>query len=246
MELLFSPSLPPVSLSWAKIWIKFRDKAESRQSGWWAWVKRLLANIKGADTTFDHRVPWRLTLYGSATQGCRNFRQELTNNKLVYEGLECLSAQRVTDRPGLLLCHPWEGQNIILASLYFLVFPCGPITTAPSLSTGHSHSICLFYGSFSQEIQEARGNQNEVRVTSFGVRSKGASLSWVETVRFLALLSFLGSPGFHSSGHCLMVTAQVFCYMYAPLTQVPLVKQGWLWPCNVFWMSVLSCDEINI
>lgn len=109
-----------------------------------------------------------------------------------------------TDRPGLLLCHPWEGQNIILASLYFLVFPCGPITTAPSLSTGHSHSICLFYGSFSQEIQEARGNQNEVRVTSFGVRSKGASLSWVETVRFLALLSFLGSPGFHSSGHCLL------------------------------------------
>lgn len=96
----------------------------------------------------------------------------------------------------------WEGTKC--TSLYFLVSPCDPITTTPPLSTGHSHSICLFHGPLSQGIQESRKNQNEVQVTSFGVPNKRTSLSWVETIEFLPPLSFFGSPGLNNSGHCFL------------------------------------------
>lgn len=100
-----------------------------------------------------------------------------------------------------------------------------PITRAPSLNTGHSHSTCLFPGPLSQQIQE---QVRSVPLLGWDQRIPGSCLSLVQHFR---LTSFRPLP-------------PVFCYIYAHLPQVPLI-QGWLCPSNVFWMSVLPRDKVS-
>lgn len=123
-------------------------------------------------------------------------------------------------------------KNVILAFLYFLVSPRDPITRAPTLNTGHSHSICLFPDPLSQQIQE---QVRECPSLGLGLENSWLfCLSWVQHFR---LTSFRPLP-------------PVFCYIYAHLPQVLLIQKapdglGWLCPSNVFWMSVLSREKVS-
>lgn len=106
-------------------------------------AQRLLAKMEGDDTILDHVVPWQLLLQTGWKCHPRPQKLSMRVNKLAHEGLECLPTQRVTDRSILLPCHPQWDKMASGNSFYFPRSPHDPITTAPSMNTGHTFRFHL-------------------------------------------------------------------------------------------------------